>query len=80
MDVGGAITVLFSELREAASVDPTLGLRFQILYVAWQPKTGKFVRPGETIGLPEMAVRWELNKADLKLAINALRAELEKPL
>jgi hypothetical protein len=61
------------------SVDPTVDLRFDILYVAWQQSTTRFIRPGETIRRPELTARWELNKDDLTLAINALRAKLVKP-
>jgi len=79
ISVGAAATGLFSDgLDEVASVDPTVDLRFHLLYVAWQQSTMRFVRPGETIRRPELTARWELNEDDLKIAINALRAELEK--
>jgi len=80
VSVGAATTGLFSDgLDEAASVDPTVDLRFHLLYVAWQQSTMRFVRPGETIRRPELTARWELNEDDLKLAISALRAEVENP-
>ena len=72
-----ASTGIFSDgLDEGARVDPTVDLRFHLLYVAWQKETMRFVRPGETIRQPGLTARWELNRSDLELAIRVLEAAL----
>ena len=78
VSVAPSTSGLFSDGLDAQSgVDATVALRFDILYVDWQKRGARFVRPGETIRLPEVTGRWELKREDLELAIDALDKELK---
>jgi hypothetical protein len=67
----------FSDVsEEEPGVQATVALRFDLLYVGWHAGQQRFGRPGETIRIPELTGRWELNHADLLEALDAVATEL----
>ena len=58
-------------------VDPTVALRFALLYVDWDPSTGKWVRAGKTFRGSGVIARWELSSDDLRQAIDVLWRRVE---
>ncbi len=71
-------TGLFSDgLGDNDEVDPTVALRFALLYVDFQPATGRWIRPGKTYRQGDVVARWEIGRDDLLQAIEVLWRRVE---
>ena len=66
-------TGLFEDVSAVPSgVDPTVALRMVLIYVDWDEKSGRWIRPGETFRRAGVIGRWELDACDLRRAIDSL--------
>ncbi len=75
--VEGGQTGLFSDgLDDLAGVDPTVKLRFALIYVDWNPDENRWMRPGQTLRHGGLVARWELSRDDLLEALEALEKKV----
>ena len=58
-------------------VDPTVALRFALLYVDFHSATGDWTRPGKTYRQGGVVARWEIGKDDVLQGIEVLRRRVE---
>src|SRR5215831_2054066 len=60
VSVPASITGLFSDGLGGDELDPTVDLRFKLLYVDFEPATGEWTRPGKTYRRDGIVARWEI--------------------
>jgi AbiV family abortive infection protein len=76
VSVGGGMTGVFT--TEDAKEDPTAGLRNELLYVDWNSQRKEWIRLGTTYTDVYTVARWELDRDDLRRAIDALWSRVEQ--
>jgi len=80
VSVASGQTGRFSDgLDEIVGIDPTIELRFALIYVDWNANEKRWMRPGQTLRHGDFVARWELSRDDLRTAIVALNNEVASP-